>query len=155
MLASNRPGAGANAIGEEYGIPVFPITRDNMADGTLLQTLLHHAVDFVVLAGFLRKVPADITSHFRNSIVNIHPSLLPRHGGQGMYGRHVHEAVINAGDKETGITIHYVNEYYDEGDIIFQARVPVAPGDRPEGVELKVRALEKEYFPGVVEKLLT
>jgi phosphoribosylglycinamide formyltransferase-1 len=155
MLASNRPGSGANAIGGEYGIPVFPVTRENMADGTLLQVLLHHGVDFVVLAGFLRKVPADITSHFRNKIVNIHPSLLPRHGGKGMYGSHVHEAVVSAGDTETGITIHFVNEHYDQGDIIFQARVAVAPGEHPGEVEQKVRALEKKYFPAVVEKLLT
>ena len=109
-------------------------------------------IDYVVLAGFLWLVPENLLTAYPNRIVNIHPALLPRHGGKGMYGDRVHRAVVEAGDRETGITIHRVNERYDSGDILAQYRVPVTETDTPETVAAKVHALEYEHFPAEIEK---
>jgi phosphoribosylglycinamide formyltransferase-1 len=106
------------------------------------------------LAGFLLKIPLDFTNAFRNKIINIHPSLLPKHGGKGMYGDRVHQSVKDAGDKETGISIHYVNENYDEGSIIFQAKVEVAEEDSISQIAHKVHQLEYKHFPEVIQKIL-
>jgi len=111
-------------------------------------------IDFLVLAGFLWKIPSALVQAYRGRIINIHPALLPKYGGKGMYGRHVHEAVIGAGEKESGITIHYVDELYDHGQAIFQARVIVEPGDTPDMLAAKVRALEHEHFPRVIEEVV-
>ena len=110
--------------------------------------------DLIVLAGFLWKFPDFILDHFNNKVINIHPALLPKYGGKGMYGMHVHEAVVANNEKETGITIHYVNENYDEGAIIFQAKCDVLPSDTPEDVASKIHLLEMEHFPIVVNDLL-
>jgi phosphoribosylglycinamide formyltransferase-1 len=122
--------------------------------GEVTKKLKEAAVDWVVLAGFLLKVPDNLIEAFPNSIVNIHPALLPSYGGKGMYGMRVHEALKNSGDSETGITIHLVNQHYDEGKIIFQAAVPVSPEDSPEDIAKKVHELEYKYFPKVIESLL-
>ena len=121
----------------------------------VLKTLQKEAPDLIILAGFLWKFPAVILQAFPNKVINIHPALLPKYGGKGMYGKHVHEAVVQNCEKETGITIHFVNEAYDEGAIIFQKSVPVSENDTPEIVAEKVHELEYQYFPMVVEKLLT
>ncbi len=110
--------------------------------------------DLIVLAGFLWKVPDHIIKAFPNKIINIHPALLPKYGGKGMYGDHVHKAVKENGDDESGITIHYVNEHYDEGAIIHQERTKISPEDRVEDIAAKVHALEYEYFPKIIEQLL-
>ncbi|WP_242203132.1 phosphoribosylglycinamide formyltransferase [Aestuariivivens insulae] len=110
--------------------------------------------DLIVLAGFLWKMPESILNAFPNKVVNIHPALLPKYGGKGMYGMHVHEAVVANNETETGITIHYVNENYDEGAIIFQAKCDVSANDSAETVAAKIHELEMEHFPKVVEKLL-
>ncbi|MBT8259009.1 MAG: phosphoribosylglycinamide formyltransferase [Bacteroidia bacterium] len=110
--------------------------------------------DLIVLAGFLWKIPETLIAAFPDKIVNIHPALLPKYGGKGMYGMHVHQAVIDKGEKESGITIHYVNENYDEGAIIFQAKCPVGAIDTPESLVEKIHALEMKHFPKVVESLL-
>ncbi|WP_034042552.1 phosphoribosylglycinamide formyltransferase [Wocania ichthyoenteri] len=110
--------------------------------------------DLIVLAGFLWKFPDNILNAFPNKVINVHPALLPKYGGKGMYGMHVHEAVVKNNEKETGITIHYVNEHYDEGAIIFQAKCDVNSNDSAEDVAAKIHGLEMEYFPIVVEKLL-
>ncbi|MBT8393369.1 MAG: phosphoribosylglycinamide formyltransferase [Flavobacteriaceae bacterium] len=110
--------------------------------------------DLIVLAGFLWKMPEFILNEFTNKIINIHPALLPKFGGKGMYGKHVHEAVINSKEKESGITIHYVNENYDEGTIIFQAKCKVNATDNADNVAAKIHVLEMEHFPKVVESLL-
>ncbi|WP_452599129.1 phosphoribosylglycinamide formyltransferase [Pontimicrobium sp. MEBiC01747] len=110
--------------------------------------------DLIVLAGFLWKFPEHIINEFPNKVINVHPALLPKFGGKGMYGMHVHEAVVNQKETETGITIHYVNEHYDEGAIIFQAKCKVLPEDSAEDVAKKIHELEMEYFPKVVEELL-
>ncbi|WP_298550317.1 phosphoribosylglycinamide formyltransferase [uncultured Algibacter sp.] len=110
--------------------------------------------DLIVLAGFLWKFPEDILKEFSNKVINVHPALLPKYGGKGMYGMHVHEAVVANKEKETGITIHYVNEHYDEGTIIFQAACKVNKNDNAEDVANKIHELEMKHFPIVVEKLL-
>ena len=110
--------------------------------------------DLIVLAGFLWKIPQSIISEFQSKIINIHPALLPKYGGKGMYGTHVHEAVVNNKETETGITIHYVNENYDEGAIIFQEKCYVLPSDTPQNVAEKIHELEMKFFPKVVESLL-
>ena len=122
--------------------------------GKVLRYLSLYKIDFVVLAGFLWLVPGDIIEKYQGRIINIHPALLPAHGGKGMYGEAVHKAVIDGHDKESGITIHYVNKMYDEGDIIFQARCNVDPGETPESLAVKVHALEYLHFPRVIEELL-
>jgi len=111
--------------------------------------------DLIVLAGFLWKFPENIIAEFPNKIINIHPALLPKYGGKGMYGMHVHQAVVDHKEKESGITIHYVNENYDEGAIIFQAKCDVEASDTAEDVATKIHSLEMEHFPKVVEKILS
>jgi phosphoribosylglycinamide formyltransferase-1 len=120
----------------------------------ILNYLISDKIDFVVLAGFLWLVPDSILRRYEGRIINIHPALLPAHGGKGMYGEKVHRSVIESGEPESGITIHYVNQKYDEGDIIFQARCKVDPSDTPESLAIKVHALEYEYFPKVIEDLI-
>lgn len=134
---------------------VFFDRADLYTKDTVAGYLLESNIDFIVLAGFLWLIPEKILNIFNRRIINIHPALLPSYGGKGMYGEKVHEAVIAAGDRESGITIHYVNSFYDEGDIIFQARCKIEPGDTPETLASKIHALEYKYFPEVIEKLVT
>ena len=112
-------------------------------------------IDFIVLAGFLWKIPSALIKSFPGRIINIHPALLPKYGGKGMYGDYVHEAIIANGEKESGITIHYVDEIYDHGQIIFQAKCPVLPGDTAPALAQRIHALEHQYYPGIIEELLT
>ena len=121
----------------------------NKAQAGVLKHQYH--IDFIVLAGFLLKVPDAILHDYPNKIVNIHPALLPKFGGKGMYGSRVHQAVIASHEKESGITIHYINERYDEGNTIFQATCPVLPTDTPDTLAIRVHQLEYEYFPRVIE----
>ena len=137
------------------GVPcnVFP-KEDWIAGDEILAILQECRIDFVVLAGFLVRVPDLLLHAYPDKIINIHPALLPKFGGKGMYGDRVHEAVVAAGEKESGITIHYINEHYDEGNAIFQATCPVLPTDSPDDVAKKVHALEYEHFPQVIEQVL-
>jgi len=127
--------------------------EDFIVNDTILN-LLKKEADFIVLAGFLWRVPQKIIEAFPQKIINIHPALLPKYGGKGMYGMHVHEAVVANKEKETGITIHYVNENYDEGAIIFQESVRVDNNDTPDDVAMKIHQLEMKYFPKVIEDIL-
>jgi phosphoribosylglycinamide formyltransferase-1 len=154
MVLSNNPEAYVLKRAEHLGVSSVVFTRQELREGKVLQQLLENDIDFVVLAGFLWLVPGNIIDAYRNRIVNIHPALLPKYGGKGMYGHHVHEAVLAQGERESGITIHYVNEKYDSGDIIFQARCPVLAGDTPDTLQQRVHALEYMHFPRVVEILL-
>lgn len=113
-----------------------------------------HSPDLIVLAGYLRKIPAELIANFANRIINIHPALLPKYGGKGMYGMHVHTAVKQANEAESGITIHYVNENYDEGGVIFQASVALLPQDTPSQIATKVQSLEYKHFPMIIENQL-
>jgi phosphoribosylglycinamide formyltransferase 1 len=120
----------------------------------IIQLLQRQEIDLIVLAGFMWLVPAELVRAFPNRIVNIHPALLPNYGGKGMYGHFVHEAVVAAGERESGITIHFVNEHYDEGAVIFQASCPVQPTDTPDDVARKVQVLEHAHYPRVVAEVL-
>lgn len=156
LVVSNKADAGVLEIAREYGVPTHLISRKSFYETEdILRILTEKSVDFVVLAGFLWLVPGYLVRAFPRKIVNIHPALLPKYGGKGMYGHHVHEAVKTAGETETGITIHFVNEHYDEGDIVFQARCPISPDDSPADIALNVLRLEHEHFPQVIENLLS
>lgn len=154
IIASNKKDAYVLERAKKYKIPCFSFTKKEMEEGVLEQSLLEIEVDLIVLAGFLLKVPDELIKKFPNRIINIHPALLPKFGGKGMYGSRVHEAVKAKGEKKTGITIHYVNEKYDDGRIIFQESVAVNEEDSPEDIAQKVHVLEHKYFPKVVESLL-
>ena len=155
LVVSNNPNAGVHARANRLGIPSVTFSNQEVADGhEIVRKLAEYQVNRIILAGFLRKIPDSIRLAFPGKIINIHPALLPKHGGQGMYGKRVHEAVVSAGDTESGITIHYVNENYDDGQIIFQARCPVWPSDSPDDVASKVHALEYEHYPRVIESIL-
>ena len=140
---------------KKYQVPAVVFNREELRNPeVILAQLQAEATDFIILAGFLWLMPACITAAYPNRIVNIHPALLPTYGGKGMYGHHVHEAVIAAGEKESGITIHYVNDHYDEGTILFQAKCPVLPTDTPDELASRVHELEYRYFPEVIEKTI-
>jgi len=155
LVVSNKRNAGVLAIAEAYGIPTHIIERQGFYETKeILKVLKAHQIEFVVLAGFLWLVPAYLVKAFPRRILNIHPALLPKFGGKGMYGHHVHEAVKAAGETETGMTIHFVNEHYDDGDIVFQARCPVAKEDSPEDIARNVLTLEHRFFPEIIEKVI-
>lgn len=155
LIASNNPEAGVIARARRLHIPVLLFDRTSFAKtGQVTDILKKLDIDLVVLAGFMMLIPDDLVKAFDGRMINIHPALLPKFGGKGMYGEFVHEAVVAAGEKETGITIHFVNEHYDEGEIIFQASCPVSPGDTPDDVAAKVHELEYRHYPAVIEKIL-
>ncbi|MEN9415365.1 MAG: hypothetical protein RLZ62_1669 [Bacteroidota bacterium] len=155
LVVCNRKNAGVISIAAEFGIPVQMIDRNMFYESEeLLDILQRYNTDFIALAGFLWLIPAYMVKSYPGRIVNIHPALLPKYGGHGMYGHHVHEAVKEAGERESGPTIHYVNEHYDEGDIIFQASCLLDPDDSPDDIARKVLALEHEHYPRVIESLL-
>jgi phosphoribosylglycinamide formyltransferase-1 len=153
-ILTNNPKAGVIDRIRPMKIPTIVFDKEQLNSGALSQQLELLNPDLIVLAGFLLKIPLDFTNAFRNKIINIHPSLLPKHGGKGMYGDRVHQSVKDAGDKETGISIHYVNENYDEGSIIFQAKLEVAEEDSISQIAHKVHQLEYKHFPEVIQKIL-
>ncbi len=155
LVLSNNPNAFVFKRMERLGVPTVAFTNDDLKNDIVLDILKSNRIDFLVLAGFLKLIPQKIIKEFSNKIVNIHPALLPKYGGKGMYGIKVHEAVIAAGDSESGITIHMVNENYDEGDIIFQVKCPVLPCDKPETLAERVHQLEYEYFPAILDRFIT
>lgn len=155
LVLSNNRNVGVHGRVNKLGVPSFVFSRDEFTEGTpILEKLAEYEVCFIVLAGFMNKISDVILQAFPGKIVNIHPALLPKYGGKGMYGMHVHEAVVKAGERESGITIHYIDEHYDEGAILFQASCPVLPSDTPEEVADKVHALEYAHYPHVIESLL-
>jgi phosphoribosylglycinamide formyltransferase-1 len=155
LIVCNKPGAGVLSITAEEGIPAMLIEKEPFFQGSAyVPQLREKEIDYIILAGFLWKIPEVLIKAYPRRIINIHPALLPKHGGKGMYGRFVHEAVIAGSDRETGITIHYVDEQYDHGEPIFQARVEVEPGDGPDTLARKVQVLEYEHFPAVIERIV-
>lgn len=155
LIACNNPSAGVLAIAKREGIRVLLVEKEQFFRGDGYVPALRAAgIDFLVLAGFLWKIPMALVQAYRQRIVNIHPALLPKYGGKGMYGHFVHEAVIAAGEQESGITIHYVDELYDHGQAIFQAKVIVEPGDTPATLAAKIQHLEHSHFPRVVEEVV-
>ena len=154
FVLSSNPNAKVHEKMASLGIPSYTFTKTAFTDGTVLRMLQEHQVDFIVLAGYMLLIDNEMLEAYYQRIVNIHPSLLPKYGGKGMHGDKVHEAVVAAGEKESGITIHYLNERYDEGDVVFQAVCEVLPTDTPDDVAAQVHALEYEWYPKVVEQLV-
>jgi len=155
MIVSNKSDAYVHQRAKSLGIESFTFGKQEFEDSTPVLTLFKkREIDFIVLAGFLLKIPKKITDAYHNRIVNIHPALLPKYGGKGMYGDNVHKAVIDAQERESGITIHYVNENYDEGNIIFQAKCEILPDDSADDVANKIHWLEYEYFPVTIESVI-
>jgi phosphoribosylglycinamide formyltransferase-1 len=156
LIVSNKQEAGVLNISKAASIDTFVVTRDSFYSSTdLLVELNKRNIDFIVLAGFLWLIPPYLIQHYPNRIINIHPALLPKYGGKGMYGHFVHEAVHLAKDNHSGITIHYVNEKYDEGSIVFQERCEILPSDQPEDIAKKVQILEHLYYPTVIDQLVS
>lgn len=154
LIISNKADAYVHERAKKLQIPSFTFPREVFLAGDEIITLLkEYEIDYIVLAGFLLKIPTSLVEAYPNKIINIHPALLPKFGGKGMYGQHVHQAVADAGETESGITIHYVNGNYDEGNIIFQAKCPILPTDTPDMIAEKVHALEYEHFPRIISEL--
>jgi len=152
---SNNSHAGALKRAHHLGVKALYFDRDALyTSNDVLHIIKDAHPDLIVLAGFLWRFPTTILEEFPNQVINIHPALLPKYGGKGMYGDYVHEAVIKNKDKESGITIHFVNEHYDEGAVIFQAKTAVAENDTADGLAKKIRELEHQHFPEVIEELL-
>ncbi len=153
LILSNRKAAGVFHIAETHGIEAIYLPKEAWRDAQQVKDVLHsHRITHIVLAGFLLQIPAPLINAFPGRIINIHPSLLPRYGGKGMYGHHVHEAVKAAGDLISGMTIHEVNEHYDEGKILFQEEVSLNEEDSPEAIASKVLQEEHTYYSPVIEK---
>ena len=154
-ILSNNPQAGVLARAKRLAIPSIVFDRQAFYHSDIVLNIVKSLQpDLIVLAGFLWKVPVYLTETYPDKIINIHPSLLPKYGGKGMYGAHVHQAVIDHGEKESGITIHYVNEHYDEGNIIFQAKTEVLPTDTPDTLAEKIHQLEYQHFPEVISRFV-
>ena len=155
LIVSNKPGAGVLRIAEKENISSIIIEKEKFFRGdAYLPVLEENKIDLIVLAGFLWKIPHPILNAYPKKIINIHPALLPKFGGKGMYGQFVHEAVLTANEKESGITIHYVDEHYDNGDIILQVKCPVLENDDAATLAHRIHALEHAHYPVVIEELL-
>ena len=154
MVMTNNPSAGVLKRVAPYKVSTHVFDKISLNNGRLLDQMAQLKPDLIVLAGFLWKIPKDMVEAFHQKIINIHPALLPKYGGKGMYGERVHQAVKEAGEIETGITIHYVNSHYDEGAIIFQARIEIDREDSPQQIAQKVHQLEYLHYPSVIRKLL-
>ncbi|WP_281227536.1 phosphoribosylglycinamide formyltransferase [Flavobacterium aquiphilum] len=152
---SNNSKATVLEKAQKLNVPTEIFSKEELNSGKVLQKVNAFQPDLIVLAGFLLKFPDDLIEAYSNKVINIHPALLPKFGGKGMYGMHVHKAVVENKEKESGITIHYVNENYDEGAVIFQQSFALSETDTPESVADKIHELEQKYFPKVIEGLLT
>ena len=151
LIISNKADAFVHQRAKNLQVPSYTFSREDFSTGeNILDFLRQNKIDYIVLAGFLLKIPETLIEAFPGRIINIHPALLPKYGGKGMYGMRVHQAVAEAGDAESGITIHYVNANYDEGNIIFQAKCSVNKTDTAEMIANKVHALEYEHFPRII-----
>lgn len=155
LILSNNADAGVLERARKLDVAHAVFSREAFyKTDQILEQLVALKIDLIVLAGFLWLIPSNLLKAFPNRIINIHPALLPDYGGKGMYGRHVHEAVIAAGERQSGITIHFVNEAYDEGQIIFQAKVDIEAADTPDTLASKIHQLEHQHYPAVIEQLL-
>jgi phosphoribosylglycinamide formyltransferase-1 len=155
LILTNNPQAYVLQRADNFEIPSHIFTREEFYNtDNIIKLLKNLQVDLIVLAGFLWLVPENLLKAFPNKIINLHPALLPKYGGKGMYGDHVHHAVLAAGEEESGITIHFVNEKFDEGEILHQSRFKIEPGDTLEIIKFKGQQLEHQHFPRVIESLL-
>ncbi len=155
-LLANRPDAYALERAKRLNVPTFVFNREEFfSSDKVLTYLKDNSIDWIILAGFLWLIPDNLLKNYPDRIINIHPALLPAYGGKGMYGEKVHKAIIAAGEKESGISIHYINERYDEGEMIFQATCVVEPGDTAQSLAEKIHKLEHEHFPVIIDKIIT
>ncbi|GHT56150.1 phosphoribosylglycinamide formyltransferase [Bacteroidia bacterium] len=154
LIISNKQDAYVHERAKKLQVPSYFFKKESFENGEVLAFLEENKIDFIVLAGFLLQIPPNIIQAYPDKIINIHPALLPKFGGKGMYGSRVHEAVVANKETESGITIHYVNENYDEGQVIFQAKCEILPTDTPDDVATKVHALEYKHFPEIIKKAL-
>lgn len=156
LILSNKNNAYVLERAKQLGVHSFVFSANQLNETTLVDDLLEeNCIDFIILAGFLLKIPQRIIEKYPSKIINIHPALLPAYGGKGMYGIKVHRAVIEAGEQESGITIHLVDEHFDNGQIIFQAKCSISKDDTPEDLAVKIHLLEQLHFPRVIEEFLT
>ena len=158
LVLSNNSGAGILGIARANGLPAIHLSRKQFPDersfaDTVLSTLRDHGANFIALAGYMKQVPPEVVAAYRKRIVNIHPALLPRFGGAGMYGLRVHEAVLASGETTSGATVHYVDEEYDNGPVVLQQTVPVLPGDTPESLAARVLAAEHQIYPAAIGRI--
>ena len=153
LLLTNNSDAGVIKRAKKLNVPILIFTKKNFSESSqIIDILINQQIDWIILAGFLWLVPSSMVSAFPNKIINIHPALLPKYGGKGMWGHFVHEAVVSNKEIESGITIHLVNENYDEGEILFQAKCAIFESDTALEVANKIHELEQQYFPAVIEK---
>ena len=153
-IFTNNQNAGVIEKAKNFKLPVVVFSKEQLANGDVNKQLYRFSPSLIVLAGFLLKMPDDIINSYRKRIINIHPALLPKYGGKGMYGMNVHRAILENKEVESGISVHYVDEHYDNGDLIFQARVAIESCNSAEEIAEKIHALEHEHFPGIIESLL-
>lgn len=157
LLVCNKPDAPVIQKAIDLGVNTLTPPKEELTAScptALLSTLKSEKIDYIILAGYLLKIPQGLIDEYHNKIINIHPALLPKFGGKGMYGKYVHQAVVDAKESESGITIHLVDGHYDNGSILFQAKCTIGPNDTPDNVAAKVHLLEQEHFPAVVEKYI-
>lgn len=155
LLCTHNPSSGVFQFGPDFKCPVHLLRREQYQSGDYLSRLLmHYQIEWIVLAGYIKKIPKTLLAHYPQRILNIHPSLLPAFGGKGMYGMRVHEAVIEAEAERSGMTIHLVNEVYDEGKIIFQAELQIPQGTSPSTLQQAVLKLEHMYYPQIIENVI-
>ncbi|QBZ96997.1 phosphoribosylglycinamide formyltransferase [Flavobacterium sangjuense] len=152
---TNNPHAKVLDKAKKHNVPTLIFNREELSEGFVLDKIIGIKPDLIVLAGFLWKMPEEIVAAYPNKIINIHPALLPKYGGKGMYGMKVHQTVLDNKEKETGITIHYVNEHYDEGEFIFQQKINIEDCASADEIANKIHELEHKHFPEIIEKLLT
>ncbi len=153
LVITDNPKAYVIERAKNLGVECIQMSKDAIKTGNELnEKLIENKIDWIILAGFLLLIPKNVVENFRNKIVNIHPALLPKYGGKGMYGMNVHNKVIENAEKESGITIHFVNENYDEGDIIFQKSCPISSEDNADDLANKIHKLEYEYYPKIIEQ---
>ena len=155
LIISNKAEAYVLQRAKRLGIPSLFMSKPELGDtDSVLSVFRKYSIDFVVLAGYLLRIPDGLIKTYPNRIINIHPALLPKFGGKGMYGEKVHRTVVESGERESGITIHYVNENYDEGSIVFQAKCPVLEEDTPDEVAKRVHELEYKHYPSVIDQII-
>jgi phosphoribosylglycinamide formyltransferase-1 len=154
LVVTNKSDAGVIWVAEQAGIQVKVINKEDFLSDSLAKDLKNAGIDWIILAGFLWRIPTALINAYPNHILNIHPALLPKFGGKGMYGRFVHEAVLASGEKESGISIHFVDGHYDNGDLVFQAKCPVLPNDTPETLAKRVQELEHAHYAPNIERLV-
>lgn len=154
-LLTNKKVAGIYEVAEKFDVPIFYFSNQDFLDSAKIVSLLQQRnIEWIVLAGFLRKIEAAIINAYNNKIFNLHPSLLPKYGGKGMYGKNVHKAVLEAGESESGISIHLVNSEFDKGEVIFQAKCAIEKGQTVEELAGKIQKLEHEYFPKTIVQFI-